>query len=59
MNKWVELIIGLVLIAVSIVVPIYFHLGEAVKQFIIGGVIVFMFLLGLLFLAIAISDMRD
>ncbi len=59
MNKWIELIIGLVLLAVSIVVPICLHLGEAVKQFIIGGLVVFVFLLGLLFLAMAISDMRE
>ncbi len=62
MNKWLELIIGLVLL----IFPIYiawgmniFGLGDAATEFFKGGIVWFVIMVGLLFLLLGISDLKD
>jgi hypothetical protein len=61
MNKWLELLIGLILVIVPIVVWIFnlWGFGEAALEFLKGGLIWFFLLLGLLFIMLGISDMRS
>lgn len=59
MNKWIELLIGLILVIVPIVAAINFPLwGMATSQFIRGGIIVGVILVGLLFIMLGISDLK-
>ena len=61
MNKWVELILGIILI----IAPLYVTLsnwgawGQATLEFIKGGIVVGVILLGLLFIILGISDIKD
>ena len=63
MNKWIEILFGLVLI----IIPIAFILpgmqlaswGLATLEFIKGGIVVFVIMIGLLFLMLGISDLRE
>ncbi len=63
MNKWIELILGIILI----IAPLYVALshwgaawgwGQATLEFIMGGIIVGVILLGLLFIILGISDIK-
>ena len=61
MNKWVELLFGLILVVGSIYVAWgmnLFHLGAAAWQFLKGGVVWFVILVGLLFVMLGISDLK-
>ena len=63
MNKWLEILIGLILVIIPLVLVIpgmYFaSWGIAAVEFIKGGVVVFLVLLGLLFLMLGISDLKE
>ena len=71
MNKWVEILIGLVLIVASVLVwaysagynwaigPVSFDFGAAAWEFLKGGIIWFVIMIGLLFLLLGISDLRE
>jgi hypothetical protein len=61
MNKWLEILFGLILV----VVPIYLawgmqwhNLGMAAIQFLKGGVVWIVILVGLLFVMLGISDLK-
>ena len=62
MNKWLELLVGLILVIVSIVALInsnqFWGLGAAGIQFIKGGIVVGILLIGLLFIMLGISDLK-
>lgn len=61
MNKWVELLFGLILIVGSIYVAWgmnLFHMGAAAVQFLKGGVVWVAILVGLLFVMLGISDLK-
>ena len=65
MNKWVEILIGLILvIAAAIVWAVspqwgdFLNFGNAAWEFLKGGIIWFVILIGLLFLMLGISDLR-
>ncbi len=62
MNKWAEILIGLILIIVPIIVVLQFDTfipwGKAALEFIKGGVVIFVILIGLLFLMLGISDLK-
>lgn len=62
MNKWLELLVGLILVIVSIVALInsnqFGGLGAAGIQFIKGGIVVGVLLIGLLFIMLGISDLK-
>ena len=61
MNKWIELLLGLVLLIAAIVAWIvdFRGMGTAALEFFKGGLIWFVILIGLLFLALGISDLRE
>ena len=57
MNKWLELLLGLILVIVPIVVALsYSAWGMAALTFLMGGVIVGVVLIGLMFIMLGISD---
>jgi hypothetical protein len=63
MNKFIEILIGLILIVAPILVvlnvPLFFSWGPATVEFLKGGVVVFIVIVGLVFLFLGISDMRS
>jgi len=60
MNKFLELLVGIILIVVPIVAAInWVNWGDATIQFLKGGVIVFIVIIGLLFLMLGISDLKE
>jgi hypothetical protein len=58
MNKWLEILIGLIFV----IVPIYtwamnyYGFGTAALEFLKGGIVWFVIMIGLLFLMLGISD---
>ncbi len=58
MNKWLELLLGLVLVIAPIVVALAYPAswGAATLSFIMGGLVVFVALIGLMFIMLGISD---
>ncbi|MFA5992593.1 MAG: hypothetical protein WC796_02730 [Candidatus Pacearchaeota archaeon] len=67
MNKWLEIIIGLVLVLVAIAVAFKFSFlpdylksfGDATWLVLKGGIVWVVFFLGLLFLMLGISDLKN
>ena len=60
MNKWLEILLGLILVLIPIWVAITFSSwGAATIAFLQGGVICFVILIGLLLLMLGISDLKD
>lgn len=61
MNKWLELLVGLILI----LVPVYawitnlWGFGQAALIFLKGGLVWVLILVGVLFLLLGISDMKE
>ncbi len=61
MNKWLEILIGLILL----VAPIYvwainqWGFGTAALEFLKGGIIWFVIMVGLLFLLLGISNLKE
>jgi len=69
MNKWLEILLGLVLILGAILIAYYsqpwvwlgvsWNLWHAAWEFLKGGVVWFVIMIGLLFLMLGISDLRE
>ncbi|MAG02691.1 hypothetical protein CMI42_05115 [Candidatus Pacearchaeota archaeon] len=68
MDKWAEILLGLVLIVVAVLVWAYspswgangfWDFGSAAWAFLKGGLIWLVILVGLLFLMLGISDLKD
>jgi len=60
MNKYVELLLGLLLVIVPIVVAMKVYAwGIATLQFLMGGIIVVVVLIGLLFIVLGINDLKS
>jgi uncharacterized protein YqhQ len=60
MNKYIELLMGLILVILPILVAVQWaNWGQATLQFLMGGVIVLVVLIGLLFVMLGISDMKE
>lgn len=61
MNKWLEILIGLILL----IAAVYcwgidkWGFGASAFQFLKGGIVWFVIMLGLLFLMLGISDLKD
>jgi hypothetical protein len=61
MNKWLEILVGLILV----VVPIYAWIvnfggmGDAALTFLKGGLVWLVILIGALFLMLGISDLKE
>jgi len=64
MNKWVELLLGLILIIVPVIVWAttlnsgFWNFGTAAWEFLKGGLIWFVIMIGLLFVMLGISDLK-
>ena len=63
MNKWLEILLGLILVVipVALVLPSmpFYSWGIAALEVIKGGIVVFIVLVGLLFLLLGINDLRE
>ncbi|MCX8194173.1 MAG: hypothetical protein N3G19_02310 [Candidatus Pacearchaeota archaeon] len=63
MNKWIEILLGIVLIVVPILivtlVPTFYNWGLAAIEFLKGGIVIFVVLIGLIFLILGISDLKE
>jgi len=61
MNKWLELLAGVVLLCIAAIAWIsnWHSLGTAAWTFFKGGIVWLVILMGLLFLALGISDLRE
>lgn len=63
MNKWVELLVGIILIVVPIVlvttVATFFNWGYAAIEFIKGCIVVGLVVVGIILLILGISDLRS
>lgn len=69
MNKWVELLFGLILVIAAVLVSGFsanwvlwghsFNFGSAAWTFLKGGIIWFVIMIGLLFLMLGISDLKE
>ena len=65
MNKWMELLVGLILVLVPIVIAFYsqawgaLNFWTAAGEFFKGGLFWFVIMIGVLFLLLGISDLRE
>ncbi len=65
MNKWAEILLGLILIIAAVLVIFYtlpysfWDFGHAAWEFLKGGAVWFLIMIGLLFLMLGISDLRE
>jgi len=62
MNKWLELLVGLILVVGAIFVAWYLDfwaMGQAAITFFKGGIVWFVIMIGLLFIMLGISDLKE
>lgn len=65
MNKWLELLLGLILVIAAIVITWYssswgfWNFKHAAWEFLKGGIFWFVLGIGLLFIMLGISDLRE
>lgn len=61
MNKWIEILLGLILIIAAVYAwgANFLGAGTAALEFLKGGLVWFIILIGLLFLMLGISDLRE
>lgn len=61
MNKWLEILIGIILVVAPIYVWAmnYVGFGTAALEFLKGGLVWFVIMIGLLFLLLGISDLKN
>lgn len=60
MNKWLEILVGLILLVAAVYVWMtnIFGFGTSALEFLKGGIIWIVILVGLLFLMLGISDLK-
>jgi ammonia channel protein AmtB len=61
MNKWLELLVGLILVIVAVVVWMqnYWNFGTAALDFFRGGLVWLVLGIGALFILLGISDLKE
>jgi len=61
MNKWIEILLGLILIIAAVYAwgVNFLGAGTAALEFLKGGIVWFIILIGLLFLMLGISDLKE
>ena len=61
MNKWLEIILGLVLLALAVYAwgMNYLGAGTAALEFLKGGIVWFVILIGVIFIMLGISDIKE
>ena len=64
MNKWTELLLGLILVLIAIIVAIatyglgMWDFGTAAVEFLKGGIFWLVLMIGVLFIILGISDLK-
>ena len=60
MNKWLEIIVGLILIIAAVFAWMInlWHMGDAALVFLKGGIVWLVVVIGLLFLMLGLSDLK-
>ena len=58
MNKWLELLFGLVLVIAPIMLAWGGQWGAAALSFVMGGIVVGLVLMGVMFVMLGISDFK-
>ena len=57
MNKWLELVLGVILVVMPVVLAVsYSTIGAAALSFLMGGLVVGVVLVGIMFIMLGISD---
>jgi len=66
MNKWVEILVGLILVVAAIYAwgfsgrwGEFWNFGTAAWEFFKGGLVWFVIMIGLLFIMLGISDLKE
>jgi len=61
MNKWLEILVGLIFIIAAVVAWIskFWGIGEAALIVLKGGILWLLIIMGLLFLLLGISDLKE
>ena len=61
MNKWLEILLGLILVIVAVLAWVLYpsSWGAAALAFLKGGLVWFVILIGLLFLMLGITDLKE
>jgi len=61
MNKWSELLVGLIFLVVAVLAWVYnaWSFGDAAILFLKGGIIWGVIILGLIFVLLGISDLKN
>ena len=61
MNKWAELFLGLILVVIAVYVwgINWYGFGTAALEFLKGGIIWFVIMIGALFIMLGISDLKN
>lgn len=61
MNKWIELLLGLIFVVLAVVVWMqdYWGLGSAALSLFKGGIVWAVIGIGLLFILLGISDLKE
>jgi len=65
MNKWIEILIGLIFVIAAVLIGFltlpygFWDFGHAAWEFFKGGILWFILMIGLLFLMLGISNLRE
>ncbi len=61
MNKWIEILLGLIFLNVAIATWALniWSFGDAALSFFKGGLVWFVILIGIIFIMLGISDLKD
>lgn len=68
MNKWLKILLGLILVIVAVLVwtlspqwgdGVFWNFGSAAWIFLKGGIIWFVIMIGLLFLLLGITELKE
>lgn len=61
MNKWIELLLGLILVIAAVIAWTvnFWGMGASALSLLKGGIVWLVILLGLLFLVLGISDLKE
>jgi hypothetical protein len=61
MNKWLEILLGLILFIAPIVIWVYnwYGFGESAGAFLKGGLVWLVLIIGFMFIMLGISDLKE
>jgi hypothetical protein len=61
MNKWLEILVGVILVIAAVCAWLtnFWEMGQAALLFLKGGIIWLLIIVGLLFLMLGLSDLKE